>query len=161
MFQSLAQPISSFAIIIHTKFQIRVYQLNIFTDFNVEIGVWKGTKVAVTSWSSPFFFYLSFLTRVEHQCTIKYLRNSADLLNISVFRLPFTATSEKEWWCCVWPKLLFNLSHVIKGDNRQPGSDLGEIGDRQTADVYWIARGFVFWLASDKHLATNNLVDTI
>lgn len=73
MFQSLAQLISSFAIFIHTKFQIQVYQLNIFTDFNVEIGFRKGTKVAVTSWSSPFF-YLSFLTQVEHQCTIEYLK---------------------------------------------------------------------------------------
>lgn len=51
---------------------------NICTDFNVAIGVWKETKVAVTSWSSPSF-YLSFLTQVEHQCTIKYLKNSADL----------------------------------------------------------------------------------
>lgn len=49
MFQSLAQLISSFAIFIHTKFQIQVYQLNIFTDFNVEIGFRKGTKLAVTS----------------------------------------------------------------------------------------------------------------
>lgn len=83
---------------------------NICTDFNVAIGVWKETKVAVTSWSSPSF-YLSFLTQVEHQRTIKLCRS----LNISAFSLPFTATSEEEWRCCVWPRLLFNLSRVIKG----------------------------------------------
>lgn len=56
MFQSPAQLISKFAIFIHTKFQTQVYKWNIFTDFNVEIGFWKETKVAVTRWSSLLHF---------------------------------------------------------------------------------------------------------